>query len=74
MMLTSGVDAREVTDDRSHRIFGFRLPRAKAFYEKALSPLGYVLIMEVQQDENDAPAAGSAPMASRISGSAAKAD
>jgi catechol 2,3-dioxygenase-like lactoylglutathione lyase family enzyme len=32
--------------------------RAKAFYEKALSPLGYVLIMEVQQDENDAPAAG----------------
>jgi catechol 2,3-dioxygenase-like lactoylglutathione lyase family enzyme len=33
-------------------------PRAKAFYEKALSPLGYVLIMEVQQDENDAPAAG----------------
>jgi catechol 2,3-dioxygenase-like lactoylglutathione lyase family enzyme len=33
-------------------------PRAKAFYEKALSPLGYVLIMEVQQDANDAPAAG----------------
>ena len=32
--------------------------RAKAFYEKALGPLGYVLIMEVQQDENDAPAAG----------------
>jgi catechol 2,3-dioxygenase-like lactoylglutathione lyase family enzyme len=33
-------------------------PRAKAFYEKALSPLGYVLIMEVRQDANDAPAAG----------------
>ena len=32
--------------------------RAKAFYEKALAPLGYVLVMEVQQDENDAPAAG----------------
>jgi catechol 2,3-dioxygenase-like lactoylglutathione lyase family enzyme len=33
-------------------------PRAKALYEKALAPLGYVLIMEVQQDTNDAPAAG----------------
>ena len=33
-------------------------PRAKAFYEKALGPLGYVLIMEVQQDANDALAAG----------------
>jgi catechol 2,3-dioxygenase-like lactoylglutathione lyase family enzyme len=33
-------------------------PRAKAFYEKALAPLGYVLVMEVQQDANDAPAAG----------------
>jgi len=32
--------------------------RAKAFYEQALAPLGYVLVMEVQQDENDAPAAG----------------
>ncbi|MBV8836990.1 MAG: VOC family protein [Alphaproteobacteria bacterium] len=32
--------------------------RAKSFYEKALAPLGYVLVMEVQQDENDAPAAG----------------
>jgi len=32
--------------------------RAKAFYEKALAPLGYVLVMEVQQDDNDAPAAG----------------
>ena len=32
--------------------------RAKAFYEKALAPLGYTLIMEVQQDKNDAPAAG----------------
>ena len=32
--------------------------RSKAFYEKALAPLGYVLVMEVQQDQNDAPAAG----------------
>ena len=33
-------------------------PRAKAFYEKALGPLGYVLVMEVQQNANDALAAG----------------
>jgi len=32
--------------------------RSKAFYEKALAPLGYVLVMEVAQTENDAPAAG----------------
>jgi len=32
--------------------------RAKAFYEKALAPLGYVIAMEVQQDANDAKAAG----------------
>jgi catechol 2,3-dioxygenase-like lactoylglutathione lyase family enzyme len=32
--------------------------RAKAFYAQALAPLGYVLVMEVQQDEHDAPAAG----------------
>jgi catechol 2,3-dioxygenase-like lactoylglutathione lyase family enzyme len=32
--------------------------RSKAFYEKALAPLGYVLVMEVQQNEQDAPAAG----------------
>jgi catechol 2,3-dioxygenase-like lactoylglutathione lyase family enzyme len=32
--------------------------RAKAFYEKALAPLGYTLVMEVRQDEHDAPAAG----------------
>ena len=32
--------------------------RAKAFYGTALAPLGYALIMEVQQEENDAPAAG----------------
>ena len=32
--------------------------RSKAFYEKALAPLGYTLIMEVRQDQNDAPAAG----------------
>jgi catechol 2,3-dioxygenase-like lactoylglutathione lyase family enzyme len=33
-------------------------PRAKDFYGKALAPLGYTLIMEVQQNEQDAPAAG----------------
>jgi catechol 2,3-dioxygenase-like lactoylglutathione lyase family enzyme len=32
--------------------------KAKAFYLKALAPIGYGLIMEVQQDENDAPACG----------------
>jgi len=32
--------------------------RAKLFYQAALAPLGYSLIMEVQQDETDAPAAG----------------
>ena len=32
--------------------------KAKAFYLKALAPLGYGLIMEVQQYGNDAPAAG----------------
>lgn len=32
--------------------------RAKAFYAKALAPLGYTLIMEVQQSENEASAAG----------------
>jgi catechol 2,3-dioxygenase-like lactoylglutathione lyase family enzyme len=32
--------------------------RSKAFYTKALEPLGYALVMEVQQDHDDAPAAG----------------
>jgi catechol 2,3-dioxygenase-like lactoylglutathione lyase family enzyme len=32
--------------------------RAKAFYAEALAPLGYTLIMEVQQTDNDQPAAG----------------
>jgi catechol 2,3-dioxygenase-like lactoylglutathione lyase family enzyme len=32
--------------------------RSKAFYEQALAPLGYALIMEVNQTENDAKAAG----------------
>jgi catechol 2,3-dioxygenase-like lactoylglutathione lyase family enzyme len=32
--------------------------RAKAFYLQALAPLGYGLVMEVQQDENDSRAAG----------------
>src|SRR5258707_15461388 len=31
---------------------------SKSFYEKALAPLGYTLVMEVQQPENDSPAAG----------------
>ena len=33
-------------------------PRSRAFYEKALAPLGYELVMEVPQSENDSPAAG----------------
>ncbi|MFZ5731640.1 MAG: VOC family protein [Pseudomonadota bacterium] len=33
-------------------------PRAKAFYTRALAPLGYKLIMEVQQNPSDPPAAG----------------
>jgi catechol 2,3-dioxygenase-like lactoylglutathione lyase family enzyme len=32
--------------------------RSKAFYAKALAPLGYALVMELQQDQNDSPAAG----------------
>jgi catechol 2,3-dioxygenase-like lactoylglutathione lyase family enzyme len=32
--------------------------RSKAFYERALAPLGYTLVMEVQQNEQDAKAAG----------------
>jgi catechol 2,3-dioxygenase-like lactoylglutathione lyase family enzyme len=32
--------------------------QSKAFYLQALAPLGYALIMEVQQHENDHPAAG----------------
>ncbi len=32
--------------------------RAKWFYTKALAPLGYALIAEVQQDDNDAKACG----------------
>jgi catechol 2,3-dioxygenase-like lactoylglutathione lyase family enzyme len=32
--------------------------RSKAFYLRALAPLGYALVMEVRQHENDAPAAG----------------
>jgi len=50
--------------------------RAKAFYLQALAPLGYGLIMEVTQENQpgDPRPPASAPMASRISGSAAKAD
>ena len=32
--------------------------RSKAFYEKALAPLGYALVMELQQHEHDAKACG----------------
>jgi catechol 2,3-dioxygenase-like lactoylglutathione lyase family enzyme len=32
--------------------------RSKKFYERALAPLGYALVMEVQQDQHDKPAAG----------------
>jgi len=32
--------------------------RSKAFYEKVLAPLGYTLVMEVQQNEHAAKAAG----------------
>jgi len=32
--------------------------RSKAFYEQALAPLGYTLVMEVQQHENESWAAG----------------
>ena len=32
--------------------------KSKTFYEQALKPLGYVMVMEVQQSENDAKAAG----------------
>jgi catechol 2,3-dioxygenase-like lactoylglutathione lyase family enzyme len=32
--------------------------RSKAFYLKTLAPLGYALIMETGQTENDSPAAG----------------
>jgi hypothetical protein len=35
-----------------------RLRTIEVFYLQALAPLGYALIMEVQQDENDSPAAG----------------
>src|SRR5262245_34237270 len=31
---------------------------SKAFYEKALAPLGYVLLIEIDINEMDAPAAG----------------
>ena len=32
--------------------------KSKAFYAKALAPLGYVLVMEVAKNEQGAPAAG----------------
>ena len=41
--------------------------RAKAFYAKALAPLGYSLIMEVtQQQTGDFPAAGKSPVCSCV--------
>jgi len=41
--------------------FGFPVAdyaRSKAFYTKALAPLGYTIVMEVQQDQGNSPAAG----------------
>jgi catechol 2,3-dioxygenase-like lactoylglutathione lyase family enzyme len=41
--------------------FGFPVAdyaRSKAFYTKALAPLGYTIVMEVQQDQVDNLAAG----------------
>ncbi len=41
--------------------FGFPVAdyaRSKAFYTKALAPLGYTIVMEVQQDQGDSLAAG----------------
>ena len=32
--------------------------QSKAFYEKALAPLGYTLMMEVRQNEHDSEACG----------------
>jgi catechol 2,3-dioxygenase-like lactoylglutathione lyase family enzyme len=32
--------------------------RSKAFYTRALAPLGYALVTEVREHESDAPAAG----------------
>jgi catechol 2,3-dioxygenase-like lactoylglutathione lyase family enzyme len=32
--------------------------RSKAFYEQALAPLGYVLLMEIEKNEMGAPACG----------------
>jgi catechol 2,3-dioxygenase-like lactoylglutathione lyase family enzyme len=33
--------------------------RSKAFYERALAPLGYSLVMEVTAEQTGQPAAGS---------------
>ena len=33
-------------------------PRSKSFYEKALAPLGYTLIMEIAETESGSPACG----------------
>ena len=38
--------------------FLFPTTRSRVFYEKALAPLGYSLVMEVPQTANDHPAAG----------------
>ena len=47
--------------------------RSKTFYESALGPLGYTLVMEVTAQETGQPAAGFGAAVNRISGSAAKA-
>jgi catechol 2,3-dioxygenase-like lactoylglutathione lyase family enzyme len=49
------------TEERMIDHIGFPVSdyeRSKAFYAKALAPLGYVLVMEVDQAENDHRAAG----------------
>ena len=48
-------------------------PRSKSFYQKALAPLGYTLIMEIAETESGSPACGLAKTASPIFGSAARA-
>jgi catechol 2,3-dioxygenase-like lactoylglutathione lyase family enzyme len=49
-----------VSEERMIDHIGFPVSdyeRSKAFYAKALAPLGYVLVMEVDQAENDHRAA-----------------
>src|SRR5262249_60043836 len=65
--IEAGTDARRsdwlltTTEEAMIDHMGFPVSdyaRAKAVYEKALAPLGYVLVIEVDQTENDREAAG----------------